>query len=550
MRTCLTIRCSQMTIDVIFDVPSVPVDVEFSEQSQTIGVGFDDVKVIYPSLEPLSVTPTEEAQTFTPTPPVSGYSGVSVGAIPSQYKDTSDATATAQDVVEGQTAYANGAKITGSMTAMNTPTVGATSYDDTMSNVYVLYGQHDWDERICSLNGRVGIVFPRAMMGNALSDKVLQGYTFTSAEGVAISGNIPTLNGRTITPTTTDQTITGGEYLGGDIVVQGDPNLNLNNIMGGVSIFGVEGYPLNKNTVITPIGTEATGARIRSGYKAWANGQLVTGSIPDLAATTYTPTTADQTIAAGSYIAGVQTILGDANLLPENIKEGISLFNVLGTAPTPYEYVSTLYDKTFNLKSDTTFDTWTASTTASAIMATANAATFVADMVNYEYLILWETACPIAFKSGATLKTIPIWEGAAQFHAIFRRANSLANIAADNREGNAAVNVTNAPLEEYWNSSGSHTYTYSTSYGLYPAVQTPTFSSATADNPTVTVKRPTFNARCSSTYFATARKADIDSENTYFRMRCRLFRQRMVQFGSYQAYGYLNNLYTNLTPVT
>lgn len=275
-----------------------------------------------------------------------------------------------------------------------------------------------------------------------------------------------------------------------------------------------------------------------------------TEQLPVQAAQTITPSTADQTIASGKYLTGAQTILGDANLLAENIAEDKSIFNVQGSLARPWEYVSTLYDETFNLKTDTTFDSWTASTTASAIKATANVATFVADMLNYEYLIMWETACPVVFKSGATLKTIPIWEGAAQFHAIFRRANSLVNIAADNRAGNAAVNITNAPLEEYWNSSGSHTYTYSNSYGLYPAAQTPTFSDSTANNPTVTVKRPTFNARCSTTYFATARKADIDSEKTYYRMRCRLFRQRMVQFGSYQAYGSLNNVYNNLTPVT
>lgn len=52
------------------------------------------------------------------------------------------------------------------------------------------------------------------------------------------------------------------------------------------------------------------------------------------AATTYTPGTADQTIAAGQYLTGPQTIKGDANLLPENIVSGKSIFNVEGTAET------------------------------------------------------------------------------------------------------------------------------------------------------------------------------------------------------------------------
>lgn len=49
------------------------------------------------------------------------------------------------------------------------------------------------------------------------------------------------------------------------------------------------------------------------------------------AATTYTPTTSNQTIAAGTYCSGIQTIKGDANLIPANIVSGKSIFGVVGT---------------------------------------------------------------------------------------------------------------------------------------------------------------------------------------------------------------------------
>lgn len=54
------------------------------------------------------------------------------------------------------------------------------------------------------------------------------------------------------------------------------------------------------------------------------------------AAQTYTPGTADQTInvsgaSTGFYVTGVQKILGDANLVPGNIKSGVSIFGVVGT---------------------------------------------------------------------------------------------------------------------------------------------------------------------------------------------------------------------------
>lgn len=57
----------------------------------------------------------------------------------------------------------------------------------------------------------------------------------------------------------------------------------------------------------------------------------VTGTIKSLAAQTITPGTEDQKIVSGGYLSGDQTIKGDANLLAENIKEGVELFGITGT---------------------------------------------------------------------------------------------------------------------------------------------------------------------------------------------------------------------------
>ena len=51
-------------------------------------------------------------------------------------------------------------------------------------------------------------------------------------------------------------------------------------------------------------------------------------------AATIMPGTTDQTIAAGQYLSGAQTIKGDANLKAENIKSGVSIFGITGTANT------------------------------------------------------------------------------------------------------------------------------------------------------------------------------------------------------------------------
>ena len=57
----------------------------------------------------------------------------------------------------------------------------------------------------------------------------------------------------------------------------------------------------------------------------------VGSSVVRKAAQTYTPGTANQTIDAGQYLSGAQTVKGDANLLPENIKEGVTIFGKTGT---------------------------------------------------------------------------------------------------------------------------------------------------------------------------------------------------------------------------
>ena len=72
-----------------------------------------------------------------------------------------------------------------------------------------------------------------------------------------------------------------------------------------------------------------------SGKTAYAGGTKYTGSIASKAAQTYTPGTGDQTIAAGQYLGGAQTIKGDANLSGGNILSGVTIFGVAGTLTVP-----------------------------------------------------------------------------------------------------------------------------------------------------------------------------------------------------------------------
>jgi hypothetical protein len=64
---------------------------------------------------------------------------------------------------------------------------------------------------------------------------------------------------------------------------------------------------------------------------AYVNNEKIVGTILSQEEQTIVPSTIDKTISSGIYIAGKQTIKGDENLVPENIKDGITIFEVDGS---------------------------------------------------------------------------------------------------------------------------------------------------------------------------------------------------------------------------
>ena len=188
------------------------------------------------------------------------------------------------------------------------------------------------------------------------------------------------------------------------------------------------------------------------------------------------------------------------------------------------EFVASIYTPSAVALNATLFSTWTPSTTAKTIVATQSLSAFTADFSQYEYLIRWKWAVDIHYNSGATMKAQISHECAEQWQWIGKRPSSLTNIANDNFNGNACVTYFNGALLAYYNTSGSLTYTWATSYGIYGSLTAATFGSSTADSTNVTPKTPAWTARCSSAYFATGRAGELDKANTKLYMKGELYR--------------------------
>ena len=89
------------------------------------------------TLQNKTITPTKSERTIRADAGYDGLESVKVGAIPSEYIDTTSGTATGADILKGKTAYAKGALITGTLTASSiTIAVNGTTSSETTGTLY------------------------------------------------------------------------------------------------------------------------------------------------------------------------------------------------------------------------------------------------------------------------------------------------------------------------------------------------------------------------------------------------------------------------------
>ena len=325
-----------------------------------------DVSQSSPTIQSLSVTPSETAQTFNASG-VDGYKPVNVSAISSTYvgsgiarKSSTDLTVSDATVTAPAGYYAEAAsKSVSSMTLPTSAASSATSGYTSKATIgrstaaqyinippgYNSAGAYYVISAVAngsatgptSLSGSSATIttgtntITLTKTGVSTTPTVSAGYVSSataSTATVALTASVtvnptPTASGATVTipagyySTQTTKSVTSGSATA---------PASISGTTASVST-GTNTLTLTKTVSVTP----TVSAGYVSSGTAGNSSVSLTASVTTKAAATITPTTTNQTIAAGTYLTGAQTIAGDADLVGSNILSTANIFGVQGT---------------------------------------------------------------------------------------------------------------------------------------------------------------------------------------------------------------------------
>ena len=159
--------------------------------------------------------------------------------------------------------------------------------------------------------------------------KMLSGVT-AYADGTKYTGSIATKTGSDLSASGDTVTVPAGYYAS-----QQTKAVSAGSATAAATISGTSASVSTGTNTITLSKTISNTPQVTAGYvssgTAGNSSVSLTASVTTKAAATFTPGTSDQTIASGTYLTGVQTISGDADLVASNIKSGVTIFGVAGS---------------------------------------------------------------------------------------------------------------------------------------------------------------------------------------------------------------------------
>lgn len=150
--------------------------------------------------------------------------------------DTSDATATAGDILSGKTAYVAAGKVTGTIASKSSSNLTSSGATVTVPAGY--YPSQASKSVATATQATPSITVSSAGL---ITAKSTQSAGYVSSGTKSATKQLTTQGAQTITPGTSNKTIASGRYLTGTQTIKGDANLVAANIKKGVSIFGVAG---------------------------------------------------------------------------------------------------------------------------------------------------------------------------------------------------------------------------------------------------------------------------------------------------------------------
>lgn len=291
--------------------------------------------------------------------------------------------------------------------------------------------------------------------------------------------------------------------------------------------------------------TTAVASDVASGkYFFTASGQLTLGSA---SGGTAAISVVDTTDTAGGTIRTITALdISDTTAVASDVASGKYFYTADGTKTAgtasggggefawlgdDAEKVDTVINRVINLKDDTSYDDWTASTTAAAIIpAETNASyTLSANLSDYDYCFVTRGYIEPVYvnETPTTYRTYRVCQYHVQGYYGYPNSNHIDQIQSESA-GNIDTFVTGTGLfyQYYYNSSGILTARSATQCGPLYMSSYPTYSASSLSDGVsqITLKFPAFNAKCDTSRFTTARKEQVDSANTNYYLTVDLYR--------------------------